>query len=85
MPTIDIQVQRFSVVSQRPFDEVSSCKPVRSCSLPRNHGRRNGQRKVVLTGAQIVHLEPSDRVGSSPDDDSDLPPAWRRSRAVCNR
>ena len=22
MPTIDIQVQRFSVVSQRPFDEV---------------------------------------------------------------
>ena len=62
MPTIDIQVQRFSVVSQRPFDEV-----LRRLTATIGRPDRKAFHDAVASATTIGELEAvvRDSVGSS--------------------
>jgi uncharacterized protein (DUF302 family) len=52
MPTIKVQVRRFSVVSSRPFEEI-----VRRLTATIGHPDMNAFRKAVAAGTTVADLE----------------------------
>ena len=66
MPTIEVQVRRFSVVSSRPFEEIEG-NAVRSCFLlNRDHGTRRkekGKKQDLTLEVRRPHFNPHHNSG----------------------